>query len=89
MWILKRYENKKMQTESMKRLKEIREFGEKAKKVGETLREQNARREQEGMVQERETARKEQCPQLYFAFFGLFIPLSVNIKPYIESGGHK
>lgn len=42
-----------MQTKSMKRLKEIRKLGEKAKKVGKILREQKARREQERMIQER------------------------------------
>ena len=60
LWTLKRFENKEIQNESTKRLKEIRELGDKAKKIKEVLDELRKRREQEKAIREREQVRREQ-----------------------------
>ena len=60
LWTLKRYENKEIQNESTKRLKEIRDLGDKAKKIKEVLDDLRKKREQEKAIREREQERREQ-----------------------------
>ena len=60
LWTLKRYEKKDIETEYMKRIREIKELSEKAMKIKEILADLKLRKEKEKEMKERELARRTQ-----------------------------
>ena len=60
LWTLKRYENKEIQNEYTKRLKEIRELGEKAQKIAQILADLRKKRAHEKEMEQRERNRRAQ-----------------------------
>ena len=58
LWTLRRYEKKDIETEHMKRIREIRELSEKAVMIKEILDDIKSRKEKEKEMRERELARR-------------------------------